>query len=139
MPPERQFRIAPSLLEWVAAALAVVGLVWIISGPVQRMLGPRVDASLIEHKALPPGVPAGATVVPVMLLPDGRELRQGDSHTRLEEVLPTRLADGTPHVSEGQFGPRYTRTYAMSGTKFYVVCEKDEPNGSMKVAGIYLP
>ena len=139
MPPERQFRIAPSLLEWVAAALAVVGLVWIISGPVQRMLGPRVEALLVEQTDLPPGVPADATVVPVMLLPDGRELRQGDPHARLEEVLPTRLAASPPHLSEGQFGPRYTRTYALSGTTFFVVCEKTEPNGPMKVAGIYLP
>ena len=135
---ERRFRIAPSLLEWLAAALAVVGLVWIISGPVQRMLGPRVEASLVDQKDLPPGVPAGATVVPVMLLPDGRELRQGDVHARLEEVLPTRLA-GAPHVSEGAFGARHTRTYTFAGTKFYVVCERTEQNGQMKVSGIYLP
>jgi len=112
---ERRLRIAPSLLEWLAAALAVTGLVWIISGPVQRALGPRVDASLVDQKELPPGVPAGATVVPVMLLPDGRELRQGDLHTRLEEVLPTRLAN-SPVVSQGPFGARYTRTYTLAGT-----------------------
>jgi hypothetical protein len=135
---ERRLRIAPSLLEWLAAALAVVGLVWIISGPVQRMLGPRVEASLVDQKSLPPGVPAGATVVPVMLLSDGRELRQGDVHARLEELLPTRLAS-TPHVSEGLFGARHTRMYTLAGAKFYVVCEKTEPNGQMKVSGIYLP
>ena len=135
---ERRLRIAPSLLEWLAAALCMIGLIAVISGPVQRMLGPRVEASLVEHKALPPGVPAGATVVPVMLLPDGRELRQGDGHARLEEVLPTRLA-GTPQVSEGAFGARHTRIYTVAGAKFYVVCEKTEPNGQMKVSGIYLP
>ena len=137
--PDPQFRIGPSLWEWLVAALAVLGLVWTISGPVRRMLGPRVEASLIEQRDLPPGVPAGATVVPVMLLPDGRELRQGDPHLRLEEVLPTRLADGPPQVSEGQFGARYTRSYALNGTKFFVVCEKAEPDGPVKVAGIYLP
>src|ERR671924_1007350 len=65
---ERQFRIVPSIFEWVAAALAVVGLAWMLSGPVQRLLGPRAEATLVDQKALPPGVPAGATVVPVMLL-----------------------------------------------------------------------
>jgi hypothetical protein len=135
---ERRLRIAPSLLEWLAAALAVIGLVWIISGPVQRALGRRVDASLVDQKGLPPGVPAGATVVPVMLLPDGRELRQGDPHTRLEEVLPTRLAN-PPEVSQGPFGARYTRSYTLAGTKFFVVCERTELNGQMKVAGIYFP
>ena len=137
--PERLFRIAPPLVEWLVAALAVLGLVWIVSGPVRRTLGPRGDASLIEQRDLPPGVPAGATVVPVMLLPDGRELRQGDPHMRLEEVLPTRLADGPPQVTEGQFGARYTRSYALSGIKFFVVCEKADPDGPVKVAGIYLP
>ena len=127
------------MLEWLAAALAVLGLLWIISGPVTRMLGPRVEASLVDHKDLPPGVPSGATVVPVMLLPDGRELRQGDLHTRLEEILPARLADGPPQVSDGPFGNRHTRAYAVAGTKFYVVCERNEPNGQMRVSGIYLP
>ena len=136
---ERRFRIAPWLVEWLAAALAVVGLVWIISGSVQRVLGPRVEASLVDHKNVPPGVPAGATVVPVMLLPDGRELRQGDLHARLEEVLPSRLATGPPQMSEGAFGARSTRSYEFSGAKFFVVCERHEPNGPMKVSGIYLP
>ena len=134
---ERQFRIVPSIFEWVAAALAVVGLAWMLSGPVQRLLGPRAEATLVDQKALPPGVPAGATVVPVMLLPNGKELRQGDVHARLEEVLPTRLASD-PQISEGTFGARYTRSYSLAGTKFYVVCERTEPNGPMKVSGIYL-
>ena len=44
------------------------------------MLGPRVEAALVDAPAaLPPGIPAGATSVPVMLLLDGREIRQGES------------------------------------------------------------
>jgi hypothetical protein len=136
---ERQFRIAPSLFEWLAAALAAVGLVWVISVPVQRMLGPHVEASIVSTRGLPPGVPTGATIVPVMLLPDGAELRQGDPIARLEQVLPTRLAQGPPQVSHGEFGDRHTRTYALNGTKFFVVCERTERNGQMKVSGIYLP
>ena len=128
----------PSIFEWLAAALAVLGLTWIVSGPVQRVLGPRAEAALVDQKALPPGVPTSATVVPVILLPNGKELRVGDVHARLEEVLPTRLASD-PHVSEGAFGARQTRTYTMAGARLFVVCERTEPNGPMRVSGIYLP
>jgi hypothetical protein len=136
---ERRLRIAPSVFEWLAAALAVGGLLWVLAGPVHRLLGRHAEASIVSSKALPPGVPSGATIVPVMLLPDGGELRQGDVHARLEEVLPTSLAQGPPHVSHGEFGDRHTRTYALNGSKFYVVCERAERNGPMRVSGIYLP
>jgi hypothetical protein len=136
---DRRIRGA-SLFEWLAAAFAVLGLLWVFSVPVQRMLGPRVEAAIgAPNQHTPSGVPAGATLVPVMLLLDGREIRQGDLHTRLEEILPARLAEGPAHLSDGQFGNRHTRAYALNGTKFYVVCERTEPNGQMKVAGIYLP
>ena len=136
---DRRLRAA-SLFEWLAAACAVLGLLWVISVPVQRMLGPRVEAAIgAANQNTPSGVPPGATLVPVMLLLDGREIRQGDLHTRLEEILPARLAEGPAHLSHGQFGDRYTRAYALNGTKFYVVCERPEPNGQLKVAGIYLP
>lgn len=128
----------PSVFEWLAAALAVSGLAWTVSGPLLRLMGPRAEAALVDQKGLPPGVPTGATVVPVILLPNGKELRLGDVHARLEDVLPTRLASD-PHVSEGAFGARQTRTYTLAGTKFYVVCERTEPNGPMRVSGIYLP
>jgi hypothetical protein len=136
---ERRLRIGSSLAEWLVAALAVVGLLLLISGPLRRMMGPRVEASLVDQRDLPPGIPTSATVLPVMLLPDGRELRHGDPHARLEQVLPTRLADGPPQVSNGAFGDRVTRTYILSGVRFFVVCERSEPNGPMKVSGIYLP
>jgi hypothetical protein len=138
---ERWFRIG-ALFEWAAAALAVLVLLWLVSVPIQRTFGPRLQAAIAEvdlGSDRPPGVPAGATLVPVMLLLDGREVRQGDLHTRLETLLPATLAEGPPVVSSGQFGNRHTRTYRIDGTQVYVVCERTEPNGQMKVAGIYLP
>jgi hypothetical protein len=138
---ERWFRVG-AIFEWMAAAVAVLLLLWLVSVPVQRVLGSGVQAAIAEvdpSKDTPPGVPAGATLVPVMLLLDGREVRQGDLHARLDVVLPPRLADGPPVVSAGQFGDRHTRTYRINGSYVYVVCERVEPNGQMKVAGIYLP
>lgn len=131
-----------SLFEWVAAALAVFGLVWLISVPVQRTFGPRVEAAIADLNAdnpMPPGVPAGATGVPVILLHDGREIRLGDLRARLNSLLSDETADGPPHVSTGSFGERHTRAYIVDGIRLYVVCERLEPGGQMKVAGLYLP
>ena len=136
---ERRLRIG-SFFEWAAAAVAVVGLIWVLSGPVQRMLGSPVDASIaVATLQIPPGVPSGATSVPVMLLLDGREIRHGDLRSQLDQVLPAKLAVGAPHLSAGEFGERHTREYVVDGIKFYVVCERLEANGPMRVAGIYLP
>ena len=44
---ERRLRIG-SFFEWLAAAAGVAGLIWLLSVPVQRLIGPRVDAALVE-------------------------------------------------------------------------------------------
>jgi hypothetical protein len=136
---ERRFRVG-AFFEWVAAAGGVAALVWLLSVPAQRVIGPGVEASLVETPApLPPGVPAGAANVPVMLLLDGREIRHGELHTRLVQLLPNRLVNGPIIRSESEFGERHTRTYVVDGLKFYVVCERGESGGPLRVAGIYLP
>jgi hypothetical protein len=136
---ERRVRIA-ALFEWIVAAAGVALLVWVISVPVQRALGPRVEAALVEiPSGNPPGVPASASNVPVMLFGDGREIRHGELQSRLRTLLPDRLADGPPHVSSNEFGERHTRAYLVDGIRFYVVCERAEAGGPMRIAGIYLP
>lgn len=136
---ERRLRIG-SLFEWVAAALGVLILVWLVSVPVQRLIGPRVEAALVDApNRLPPGVPAGAISVPVMVLLDGREIRYGNLQTRVHALLPEKLTDGPVHMSTGEFGDRQTRAYLVDGTRFYVVCERLEPSGPMRVSGVYLP
>lgn len=135
---ERRFRIG-SFFEWIAAAGGVLGLVWLISVPVQRLIGPRVEASIDAPAPLPPGVPGGASSVPVMLLLDGREIRHGDLHSRLVQILPEKLVDGPVVRSNSELGDRHTRAYVVNGMKFYVVCERTEPGGPMRIAGIYLP
>jgi hypothetical protein len=136
---ERRLRIA-SLFEWVAAAVGVAGVIWLLSVPVQRLIGPRVEAALVDTPTpLPAGIPPGTTSVPVMLLVDGREIRHGELHTRLTQVLPDRLLNGPVLRTPGDHGERQTRTYVVDGTKFYVVCERTEKGGPMRVTGIYLP
>jgi hypothetical protein len=135
---ERRFRIG-SLFEWVVAAGGVMAIVWMISVPVQRALGPRVEASIDAPAPSPPGVPGDATIVPVMLMLDGREIRHGELHTRLNQKLPESFVRGPIIRSNGEFGERYTRTYEVDGMRFYVVCERHEPGGPLRVSGIYLP
>jgi hypothetical protein len=134
----RRLRIG-SFFEWVAAAAGVIALIWLLSVPVQRILGPGVDATVDAPASLPPGVPAGATNVPVMMLVDGREIRTGDLQSRITNLLPDKLTDGPVHISAGEFGDRHTRAYLVDGTRFYVVCERLERGGPMRVVGVYLP
>jgi hypothetical protein len=136
---ERRFRVG-SVVEWFAAAGGVLALVWLISVPVQRVIGPRVEASLIDAPTPhPPGVPIAATSVPVILMLDGRELRHGELHSRLTQLLPEKFLDGPVVRSNGEFGERHTRAFVVNGMKFYVVCERTEQDGPMRVSGIYLP
>jgi hypothetical protein len=125
----------------MAAALGVAILIWVISVPLQRAVGPGVEAAIAEigDLASPPGVPGGSTAVPVLFLLDGRELRLGDPHSRVVALLPERLAAGPPHLSTNEFGERHTRTYVLQGTRLSIVCERTEQGGPMKVSGIYLP
>lgn len=135
---ERRFRVG-SFFEWIVAAVGVAAVVWLLSVPIQRALGPRVEATVDAPGPVPPGVPAGATNVPVMYLLDGREIRHGELHARLVEIVPARFIDGPVVRGIGTFGERHTRRYAVDGTQFFVVCEQFEPGGPLRVAGIYLP
>lgn len=136
---ERRLRIG-SLFEWVAAAVCVLGILWLLSVPLQQLSGPRVDAALVDiREKLPPGVPSGATSVPVMLLEDGRAVRVGDLEAGVAKLLPPGAADGPPHVSVGEFGDRLTRAYRVNGSRVYVVSERTERGGPPRVAGIYIP
>jgi hypothetical protein len=135
---ERRFRVG-SIFEWIAAAAGVAAVVWLISVPVQRVIGPRVEASIDAPAPLPPGVPGGAMSVPVVLMLDGREIRLGALHTRLTQLLPDKLVNGPIVRSNSELGERYTRAYVVNGMKFFVVCERTEPGGPLRVSGIYVP
>jgi hypothetical protein len=136
---ERRLRIG-SFFEWLVAGVGVIALVWLVSVPVQRALGPRVDAALVDvPPGLPPGIPAGATSVPALVLLDGREVRNGVLLSRFNSIVPERFADGPAHVSTGEFGERRTRAYLIDGTRFYVVFERLERAGPMRITGVYLP
>ena len=135
---ERPLRVG-SFFEWLAAVAGVGALIWLLSVPAQRLIGPRVDAALVDvPTALPPGVPAGAMNVPGIMLLDGREIRTGDLQSRVTSMLPESAARGPTLASAGEFGERRTRTYVVDGTRFFVVCERLERGGPMRVTGVFL-
>lgn len=135
---DRRLRVG-SLLEWTVAALGVVALIWVISVPVARLTGPRVEASLVESRdGLPQGIPLGATSVPVMLLRDGRVIRLGDLETRLRQVLPDRLGEGDVRTSKGEFGERHARSYRIDGSRVHIVTERTERAGPPRITGIFV-
>lgn len=137
---ERPLRVG-SVFEWLAAAAGVLGLLYLVSMPLQRFARPGVEAANTEtgSASTPPGVPNNAVSVPLILLRDGREIRQGDPHSRLVSVLPEKYTDGAHLLSQNEFGERQTRSYRVDGVRFYIVCERSERGGPMKVSGIYLP
>ncbi len=136
---DRRFRVG-SFFEWIAAAAGVGALVWMVSVPVQRLMGPRVEAALADvPPSVPPGIPTGATSVPVMYFLDGRQIRHGELHTRLLRLLPEKLLTSPVVRGTGDFGDRQTRAYSVDGTRFFVVCERVEAGGPMRVTAIYLP
>jgi hypothetical protein len=73
------------------------------------------------------------------MLLDGREIRAGDSATRVAPMLPERLAAGPAQISAGEFGDRRVRGYTVDGVRFYVVTERWERGGPVRVSALYLP
>ena len=59
--------------------------------------------------------------------------------SQVDSLLPESLAEGAPLLSTGELGERRTRGYVADNARFYVVCERLEPGGPMKVSGIYVP
>ncbi|MGQ0734932.1 MAG: hypothetical protein ACT4QD_14910 [Acidobacteriota bacterium] len=136
---ERRVRIG-SLFEWLAAAAAVTGLVWLGSAQMRGVLGPRLAAVIVEAPGgSPPGIPEGAVHVPVLMLLDGREIRSGELRSSLDGLLPETAAEGPAHTSSGEFGERHTRAYNVGGTRFYVVCEAHVPGSPHRVSGVWVP
>ena len=86
----------------------------------------------------PASIPSRAVSVPVLLLPDGKELRVGETVSAVGRLMGT--GDDTPPSSleRGPNGARITRFYERAGTRFVLVLEPFEQNAEARVAAIYL-
>jgi hypothetical protein len=128
-----------SLTEWTVAAVVAAVVVWAGAQAVGPWLAVPSSAGTIEAVALPPGVPARAISVPTLILVDGTVVRIGDTQADLRARLGEAPEDPPPHASRGDFGDRLSRAYHRHGTHFFIVTERTEPGGAIRVSGIYLP
>jgi hypothetical protein len=86
----------------------------------------------------PAGVPSRAVSVPVLLLPDGKDVRVGESLTQIAARLGRQAEAGPQSVERGVVGERLTRFYEYGGTKFVLVFEPFERDAEPRIAAIFL-
>jgi hypothetical protein len=125
----------------VAAAflVATLGVASLIVRELRT--APRAASPSVESRpatAIPAAVPARAVSVPVLLLLDGKEVRVGDTVDAVARRLGRAAEVGAQVADRGVLGDRLTRFYEHNGTRFVLVFEPFERQGSLRVAGIYL-
>jgi len=132
-----------SVLEWIVAAAFMVAAFF--GGSVIMRELRTVDAAMpviareaVVNVVAPDGLPPRAVSVPVLLLPDGRQVRVGETFAAIAGRLGREAEVGTQTVEPGRFGDRLTRFYEHQGTRFVLVFEPLERDGVPKVAAIYL-
>jgi hypothetical protein len=133
-----------SALEWVVAALFLFATLAVASLLVidLRRQPYRAQPATEFHAVtatVPPTVPERALSVPVLPLPDGKELRIGDTVPAVAERLGRAAESGRQEIDRGRLGERLTRFYEYSGARFILVFEPLELNGEPRLAAIYLP
>lgn len=128
-----------SFVEWIAAALVATAVLWVgftWAGPWLTRAPATVS---VEANQVPAGVPGNAQPVPLLVLVDGTAIRVGDTQVDIHARLGEAPDDPEPQASRGAFGDRLVRTYQRQGTRFFLVCERTEPGGPVRVSRIYLP
>ena len=130
-------------VEWAVAGVFLLSTLGVAS-LIIRELGTAPPAAqpvrtTAPPAALPVAVPARAVSVPTLLLPDGRQIRVGDTLAHVDGITPWRAAPGRETVERGALGDRLTRAYDDQRTSFVVVFEPFERGGKPRVAAIYLP
>jgi hypothetical protein len=133
-----------SILEWAVAAAAILGLLALGSLVMREFRSLPAVMPVIAREAhpvstaIPAGVPSRAVSVPVLLLPDQKEVRVGDSLADIAQRLGREAETGAQSVEQAPNGARVTRFYEYQGTRFVLVFEPFEAKGQPRVAAIFL-
>lgn len=132
-----------SLLEWVAAAACIVGVLAVGSVLVRDLRTVSAVTPVIAHEEAvpdpPAAIPTRSVSVPVLLLSDGSQLRVGDAAAELATRLGSLAEVAAPAIDRTPAGQRVTRFYTQNGQRFAVVVEPLAGDGEARVAGIYVP
>jgi hypothetical protein len=136
-------RLGP-VLEWAVAAAffaATIGVAALILHDVRgsgiRPARPAAAALVVND--VPPSVPKGAVLLPMLSLADGKTVRVGDSVANVSATLGSAAETGREQADQGRLGERLTRFYDYAGFRFVLVYEPFERNGERRVSAIYLP
>jgi hypothetical protein len=131
-----------SLLEWILAAACIVAILALGSLAVREFRTVAAVTPVIAHEAAlpdpPAAVPARAVSVPVLLLPNGVELRVGDPAAEITSRLGLQAEVAVPSIDRSPAGERVTRFYEQGGTRFVVVLEPFAGDAQVRVAAIYM-
>jgi hypothetical protein len=128
--------------EWVAAAGILVALLVVASGVLRdvRTVSPIMPVSAREATVPAPtaSVPERAISVPLLLLPDGVEIRVGDAERDVRVKLAAAVDLSPIAVERGERGERQTRILQYQSVRFVLVVEPFEQDIEPRVAAIYL-
>lgn len=132
-----------SLIEWGVAVVCIVALLAVGSLAVRefRIISALTAVSARETlpaSAAPAGVPSRAVSVPMLLLPEGLEVRVGDRISAVAARLGGAAAAGRQTIERTAQGERLTRFYDQLGTHFVLVFEPFDGGAEPRVAAIYL-
>ena len=131
-----------SLVEWLCAAMCAAGVVALVSIALHEFQSVRPVVPVIakEIADTPPaaGIPAGVTRVPLLLLPDKREVRLGEPLAGVAERLGTAAQLVSESLEETDAGRRVTRFYNDVGIQFVVVFDSPRVESEPRVSAIFI-
>ena len=132
-----------SFVEWAVAVAIIAALLGAGPAAVRELRGvnPVTPLSAREPFAwpVPAAVPARAVSVPLLLLPDGAEVRTGDTLAAVVSRLVGLREVAPKTVDRVATGERLILFYEHAGRRFIMVVEPTEPADEARVSAIYLP
>ena len=131
-----------SLLEWLLAAVCIIVILELGAIAVREFRTVAAVTPVIANEAAlpdpPAAVPSRAISVPVLLLPNGVELRVGDPAAEVVSRLGRQAEVAAPSIDRSAAGERVTRFYEQGGTRFVVVLEPFADDARVRVAALYV-
>lgn len=131
-----------SCLEWFVAASCLVAILALGSNVVREFRTVSTLTPVIANEVPvpdpPAAVPSRAVFVPVLLLPDGVQIRVGESDATVKSRLGRDDEVAQASLDRVPTGERVTRFYEHGGIRFVVVYERLAGDGQVSVVAIYL-
>jgi hypothetical protein len=129
-----------AVFEWLVAALFLSATIAVGALILRELNVPRPAASrpAPEPVAVPTSTPAGAASVPVLSLPNGVQVKIGDSLSAVADRLGRAAESAPPQIDRGAAGERVTRFYEVAGTRFILVFEAPQPGAELGVTAIFV-